>query len=52
MNEASEAEKKSKENTEFSITIFVDSVANSMSPAHHIAVFSWTALLLCCADSR
>lgn len=38
MNQASEAEKKSKENSKFSITIFVNSVAHTLSPAHLIAV--------------
>jgi len=38
MNQASEADKKSKEDSKFSITIFVNSVAHSISPAHFIAV--------------
>lgn len=38
MNQASEAEKKGKENSKFSITVFVNSFAHSISPAHLIAV--------------
>jgi len=38
MNQASEAEKKSKDDSKFSITIFMNSVAHSISPAHLIAV--------------
>jgi len=38
MNQASEAEKKCKEKSELSVTIFVNSITRSIIPAHLIPV--------------
>jgi hypothetical protein len=48
MNQASEAVKKSKVDSKFAITIFVDTI----SPAHFIAILLGQFLPLCCADTK